>query len=299
MLNFTQTDDKIIFNQTENVFMLSHDVNSTRVKFFNSDTSKQSLGIVSISYVVIGAVGVLGNAFAILILFKFKGKNFFHLLLINQSFIDVTAATFLIALSSNTYNSFGNFGLAGKIYCFVWNNKVILWSLFLCSTLNLVVLNLERYLEVVYPIWHKVKLKRLHVYFTMVVVWLVGFAYNLVYKISSSYVQEGRCVHMKKWPSKTVQRFGGVLNALLYFFLPIIVMVYVTISIMRVLKERTKVANFSTVSEMLVINVFYLSFRLVTRVLHHKTTARFCQVRLWRCSHPLTLHRPQVLRPQT
>ena len=251
MLTSTQIDDRVNFNHTVNDSSLPHSVKSTEVKLLNSDITKQGLGIVSISYIIIIVVDVLGNLFAILILFKFKGKNFFHLLLINQSFIDVIAATFLIALSINTYNSFGNFGLTGKIYCFIWNNKVILRSLFLCSTLNLVVLNLERYLEVVFPIWHKTKLKRLHVYFTIVVVWLAGFAYNLVYKISSSYVHHGRCVHMKKWPSKTVQRFGGVLNAILYFCLPIIVMVYVTISIIRVLKRRTKVANFSTVSEML------------------------------------------------
>ena len=244
MFNITGTDEAMV---TNNITVLPEIVNSTNIKQ-KSNSTTQGIGAIAISYIAIGVVGVVGNFFAAFILLKFRKKNFFHLLLLNQCFIDVAASAFLVALSSNTYDSGGNFGLSGQLYCFLWNNKVILWSLFLCSTLNLVALNLERYMEVVFPIVHKTKLIRIHVYVLMALVWMAGFVYNLALKIPTSYVENGKCIHMRRWPSKAAQRFGGVLNALLYFFIPVIIMILLTIAIVRVLKRRVKVANSNAVS---------------------------------------------------
>ncbi len=197
----------------------------------------------AISYIIIGAVGVIGNLFSAAVLLRSKKtrQSFFNILLINQCFIDCATATILIASSFNVYNSGGNYGLQGKINCFIWNNKVLLWSLFLSSTINLVALNFERFLGIVFPIFHKTRLTKLHIYIATIFIWLSGFIYNLPLKIATSYVENGKCVHMKKWPNPSVQRFGGVLNSLLYLFIPVICMVFVSISIMRVLHQRMKV----------------------------------------------------------
>ena len=214
-----------------------------------NEKSISSVDGVSISYIFIGVVGILGNLFATFILVKFKKKNFFHILLINQCLVDCLTSAFLVATSLNSlYNSSGNFGLRGTLNCFLWNNKIILWSLFLCSTYNLVAVNLERYLEVVFPIFHKTKLSRIHLCVVLIIVWSIGFVYNLAYKTPTSFIQDGVCMYLKKWPSESIRRFVGILNAVLYFFIPVFVMTFVSLSIVRVLKRRTQVGNSNTVS---------------------------------------------------
>ena len=236
-------------------FNLSHTTCTTDTNFLLEPTgflteSRQmaqtnKIGGFAISYITIGVIGIIGNLFSAFVLISSKKtrQSFFNILLINQCFIDCTTATILIGSSFNVYDSEGNYGLLGKIRCFIWNNKVLLWSLFLSSTFNLIALNFERYLGVVFPIFHKTKLTKLHVYITAIFVWLSGFIYNLPLKIATSYVENGKCVHMKKWPNHNVQQFGGVLNSLLYLFIPVICMVFVSVSIMRVLQQRSKVTQ--------------------------------------------------------
>ena len=194
MFNITGTNEAMVKN---NITVLPEIVNSTNIKQ-KSNSTMQGIGAITISYIAIGVVGVIRNCFAAFILLKFRKKNFFHILLLNRCFIDVVALAFLVTLSSNMYDAGGNFGLSGQLYCFLWNNKVILWSLFLCLTLNLVALNLEHYMEVMFPIVHKTKLKCIHIYVLMALVWLAGFIYNLALKISTSYVENGKCIHMKR-----------------------------------------------------------------------------------------------------
>ncbi len=201
------------------------------------------IGGFAISYITIGAVGVVGNLFSAVALLQSKKtrQSFFNILLINQCFIDCATATILIASSSNVYDSEGNYGLQGVVKCFIWNNKVLLWSLFLSSTFNLLALNFERFLGIVFPIFHRTRITKFHIYIAVIFVWLSGFIYNLPLKISTSYVENGRCMHLKKWPNHGVQQFGGVWNSLLYLFIPVVFMVFVSISIMRVLHQRMKV----------------------------------------------------------
>ena len=49
------------------------------------------------------------------------------------------------------------------------------------------------------------KAERIHIYVLMALVWLAGFIYKLALKIPTSYVENGKCIHMRRWPSKAAQ----------------------------------------------------------------------------------------------
>ena len=73
-----------------------------------------------------------------------------ELLILNQSVIDLLSAILLILLTATVKSTAGwdMSSVFGHIMCFTWYNSMPLWSLFFVSTVNLVLLTIERYLEV-------------------------------------------------------------------------------------------------------------------------------------------------------
>ena len=63
-----------------------------------------------------------------------------------QSFIDCCVSMVLLLTTLTVMNIYviRNTGLLGELECRLWNSKQLLWSLFLCSTWNLVSMTFER-----------------------------------------------------------------------------------------------------------------------------------------------------------
>ena len=104
-----------------------------------------------IIYAVIGCFGLFGNSMVLIVIVTSKRmkKYLINLYLINQSAIDLLGSVFLIAASTNRYDSSGHdTGIWGQLYCRVWEMRVPMWSMFLSSTYNLLAMTLERYLQV-------------------------------------------------------------------------------------------------------------------------------------------------------
>ena len=130
----------------------------------------------TITYIVIGIVGALGNGFVIVMMVSSKEvrKKIPNILIIHQSIIDAFTSVLLILTSANTYDNKGDhYGLVGELYCRIWAMKVPLWSAFMVSTYNLLVLTIERYIEIVHPLFHKVSFGRAHLFTLMVLVWII------------------------------------------------------------------------------------------------------------------------------
>ena len=141
------------------------------------------------AYVAIGIFGVVGNSFAIFILYGSSSmrKKLVNVFLINQSAIDLTASLLLLTVGYNNNSSvivtFS--GVSADLYCRLIGSKYPMWSLFVSSTWNLVFVNLERYLSVVFPVLSqdgdkKVASHSLHciclAYGSTIEIFCVGFA---------------------------------------------------------------------------------------------------------------------------
>ena len=93
----------------------------------NSDISIVSTLTLKLSYVVVGAIGIIGNTFVIIVIFYTKQmrKALTNIFILNQSYIDVLVSTFVV------FNGFLEDpnamppGLAQEIYCRLWVREVL------------------------------------------------------------------------------------------------------------------------------------------------------------------------------
>ena len=208
----------------------------------------------TITYIVIGIVGALGNGFVIIVMVSSKEvrRKIPNILIIHQSIIDAFTSVLLILTSANTYDNKGDhYGLIGEFYCRIWAMKVPLWSAFMVSTYNLLVLTIERYIEIVHPLFHKVSFGRAHLFTLMVLVWIIGFAYNFLLTGLTSGTTSGSCDLMTNWPNDFARKATGVLTFVLQYFVPLLVMIFCYSSIAWILKTKAmKVVPISSINNL-------------------------------------------------
>ena len=217
-------------------------VNGTyNVSSFHDRSSNGMYTHETIIYIIIGIVGALGNGFVILVMVSSKEvrKKIPNILIIHQSIIDAFTSVLLILTSANTYDNKGDhYGLVGELYCRIWAMKVPLWSAFMVSTYNLLILTIERYIEIVHPLFHKVSFGRVHLFTAMVLVWIIGFAYNFLLTGLTSGTTSGSCDLMTNWPSEFARKTTGVLTFVLEYFVPLLVMIFCYSRIAWILKTK-------------------------------------------------------------
>ena len=106
----------------------------------------------SLAFLIIGIIGILANAFVIIILcssVKIRQK-LVNTLIIHQSFVDFLASVALAATAHlSPCDQHGLDGVHANIYCFFVMNKWPLWLLIFTSSFSLMFLNIERYISIV------------------------------------------------------------------------------------------------------------------------------------------------------
>ena len=205
--------------------------------------------------VCIGLIGIFGNSFAVFILFRSaksgnsKSGKLVNVLLINQSVIDLTASMFLVMMGYNkTESVIVSFsGWRVDLYCKLIGSQLPLWMMSITSSWNLALVNLERYLSIVYPIFHKTGIIKCHTVVSITVVWLIGPTFDFPYIYFTSGYRNGTCVTTGIWPNYTVAVVVGVIGLLVQVLLPLIIMIGLYLSMMKVI--RTKIANHTSVNQ--------------------------------------------------
>ncbi len=196
---------------------------------------------IEVAYAIIGCIGVVGNFLVAFVLFSVPSlrKKLTNVFIINQSVIDLLVSIFLIA----TYNVDSNVpwdDFRGELLCKLWQTKLFLWGLLVSSTFNLVALTVERWLEVVHPIWHKVSFSRNKAIVGIVFIWIFGPAWNVSYMIVTSIVVDGQCAIYSNWPSPIFRKTFGVIMVFLQFLIPLCILVFCYTAIALALHRRIK-----------------------------------------------------------
>ena len=133
----------------------------------------------------------------------------------------------------------GNFW--DELLCRVWFSKAPLWSSLVASTYSVIALNLDRYIAIIYPIFHKVKFsqKRKYSVILTVVCTAVGPVYNLAYIIpSSGIIENNECSVYAIWPRPDLRSFVGILTLMVQFFFPLVVIILLYLKMMIALQGR-------------------------------------------------------------
>lgn len=128
-----------------------------------------------------------------------------------------------------------------EMLCRVWFSKSPLWSSLVASTYSVIALNLDRYIAIIYPIFHKVKFsqKRKYSVILTLVCTAVGPVYNLAYVIpSSGIIENNECSVYAIWPRSDLRSFVGILTLMVQFFLPLIVIILLYLKMTIALQVR-------------------------------------------------------------
>ncbi|XP_071505718.1 galanin receptor 2b-like [Diadema antillarum] len=197
-----------------------------------------------IFYAFIGLLGLVGNSIVCFV-FIAKRQQFQSItnhLILNQSLIDLLDSVLFILIhyaapGISESNSVENRGLA-EFFCRMWDSEYPLWALYVASTANLVVLSLERYFATCHPVKHRNFFTVRRAKICMVCVWVYGALYQLYWPLVFIYSPERACY--PHWPNRGVQIFMGCLLFMLEYLFPIIIMSFAYISIIFMLRRRTK-----------------------------------------------------------
>ena len=184
-----------------------------------------------ILFICIGILGALGNGFVIVVIMKYTQmtKMISGLLILHQSWLDFLYS-FLLFTSFFVLYFYGMrmpFGKVGsELYCRLYLTQWVGWGISIASVLNLVIINLERYLGVVWPIYHKHLSKQKFAVPCIVLVWVYGLCFKLVWSQLSTYAEDGICGMWSFLRNQHLAEAYSISYVLSYFFVPLLLMIY-------------------------------------------------------------------------
>ncbi|XP_038068298.1 neuropeptide Y receptor type 6-like [Patiria miniata] len=206
-------------------------------------------GVLLVIYAFIGGIGMVGNGLVCLI-FTVRRQAFgsvTNLLILNQSMIDlVDSVLFLILRFGPQFSSLSgaNGSVWSELVCRLWFSEYIMWSLFIASTVNLLFVTLERYFAICHAVRHRSLFTVRRANIGRGLVWLIGFSYQSYWAVLHRVTADGECYAV--WPSLTVQAFLGTVFFCCEYLIPLSIMTFSYISIIVMLRNRSRRTNANT-----------------------------------------------------
>ena len=194
---------------------------------------------------IIAVIGMIGNAivFIVILRLKHRGHNSnINVFIMNQSIIDFLTSAVLFAI--NVVDYLGGTermpsGALGTILCGVWYSRFVLFSLFVASTFNIMMMALERYIAVVKPHYYNISFNKKKTFARIIIVWLMAPVMQIYPVITQFEIQDGACVWVPP-PSINAGVITGVLIFLYEFFIPLISMSFMYTVIVLTLRESAR-----------------------------------------------------------
>ena len=119
-------------------------IDTLGTSFYNND----HVAIIGAN-VVIGLLGILGNSVVILVyLINPKmTRTLTSLFIFHQSFIDMVSSFVFLSIRLDIWRPLLSGGVA-NLACRLWYSEYLLWVIVMTSTLNLLLVSLERYISI-------------------------------------------------------------------------------------------------------------------------------------------------------
>ena len=200
----------------------------------------------SLAFLIVGFTGILSNLITIYVLgssAKIRRK-LVNTLIIHQSFIDILASMSLVGMAHlDGTDQHGLVGLHADIYCYFVANKFPLWAMMDVSSFSLMFLNIERYISIVFPIYHHTKVTRKKVVMFLPIVWILGISEG-AFACSAFTAVNGSC----GFGNQKLFDIECVLFIVVHFFLPVILVLFLYGHMFIRLRSSAKAKNDSTSS---------------------------------------------------
>jgi hypothetical protein len=223
----------------------------------------------------IAVMGILGNVLVLIVLCKNRssaiknpsmassatssvgmtgsGGSVVETLLINQSVADLLTAFFLLLASHvEVPGTFDAITWQNEFICRLFRTQMPLAICFSSSVYNLVAIALEQYLQIVHPVFHHTRLRRIPAKLFVVAVWLVGISFNAALTLPTSgitvmidntnsendNIQIYTCSEYDRDLDPTTLKVVGVFTGIVYYFLPVTIIVYAFCHIVARLQRK-------------------------------------------------------------
>ncbi|XP_041473738.1 kiSS-1 receptor-like [Lytechinus variegatus] len=195
-----------------------------------------------IVYISFSILGIFGNGLVLFVIARVEYlQDTTNLLIVNQSLIDGISSILLLA----------NFvlpkpPLPGKnpslatILCGIWYSQYLYWATYIASIVNLLLLTLERYFAVVYPLRYRRHVKGRLVIVCSLIPWILGLL-HMSYLITLTKIKDGTCL-LFLWPNEVMQPAMGIYTFLMYFIITFTAMFWMYYRIMNTLRQASKPA---------------------------------------------------------
>ena len=170
---------------------------------------------------MIGSVGTFANGFVLLALLRARQsrrKNI-NVFIINQTFLDLLSCLFLIFTVVFT-NRFETTSITVKwIICLLFKTRTIVAVVSYSSIFGLVVITVERYVKVVYPVAHRNHYRRWMTYAGVILPWVNGVCCYLIPAWATASLVDGKCLTFQ-WPSPAMFIAYTITMFVLHYVLP-------------------------------------------------------------------------------
>jgi hypothetical protein len=187
-----------------------------------------------IAYIVVGIIGIIGNGltFAVIITSKSLRKKLHNLFIINQCLVDIMLNIILFPtmLVTVTYTNVA--------ICFLWQLRPFFAALSVSSIYSIVALAVERYLEVVFSIRHRLHVTRKKIIISMVAIWILAIMYKFATGAPATKFVDGICYVATQYPSNGVRVTMGAIILIVEYVSPLSIIIFCYVSMARSLRNK-------------------------------------------------------------
>ncbi|XP_071796333.1 alpha-1A adrenergic receptor-like [Asterias amurensis] len=184
-----------------------------------------------------GLIGIFGNGLVCIVIFLVKSMHTTtNMFIFNQAVMDFLGCLLLLLSSNVPVPDPLPPGLAGTLLCHLWISDSIVWLLYSASTINLAMLTFERYFAIVFPFKYGPLFcyKKSVPVCMLIFAWLMGFLVA-VYGSAIFAPVDDHCISVNI-PGGNVL---GILIIGIYYFIPILFMIFAYIHISIELKRSS------------------------------------------------------------
>ena len=179
--------------------------------------------IIQILVIFMGCIGTLANGLVVYVLGRSdQQKKSVHIFIINQLALDLFTSVSLILTYIWKLAEVRLYGTLNFVLCLIIGSEDMLWMGLNGSFLNLTFMTIERYIKIVFPIFHRNHYNKWITYFLMALAWVTGALMNFPVVYVTGDFSNGNCIAYANFPSLEYGLFVGMYFVLLEYIIPIV-----------------------------------------------------------------------------
>ncbi|XP_006814962.1 galanin receptor 2a-like [Saccoglossus kowalevskii] len=184
--------------------------------------------------ILLSITGINGNLLVILVIRKIRPmRPVTKYYITSLAVADLLASVFFLPYPYGEVPS----GIGGEILCRLWYSDAILYYFFAASTYNLVLVTLERYWAIIYPVKHLTMFTEQKAKLSLTLLWILTLILEFFTVFLNDY-QDGVCI--LEWPTGAALILLGIWIFLSEYALPLVIMFVAYYRILRYLRERNR-----------------------------------------------------------